>query len=139
MYPRKKNHMNGIFIHNQVKHLLKEECEIRVISPVHYSPKNLFANIKSINFQRVSKQMILDGIYIYYLRYIATPWKWFSAVSDYTMYRGIIWRFGSLINDFKPDLNGFVALKIGLNYHPLEPHLKYAIPVKVFEYMGRAV
>ncbi len=124
MYPRKKNHKYGIFIHNQAKHLLKEECEIRVISPVHYSPKNLFANVKSINFQRPSKQMILDGIYVYYLRYIATPWKWFSAVSNYTMYRGIIWRFGSLINDFKPDLihaynatpDGFVALKIAKKY-----------------------
>ena len=26
--------------------------------------------------------------------------------------------------------------KIGLNYHPLEPHLKYAVPVKIFEYLG---
>lgn len=26
--------------------------------------------------------------------------------------------------------------KMGLNYHPLEPHLEYAIPVKLFEYIG---
>lgn len=26
--------------------------------------------------------------------------------------------------------------KIGINYHPIEPHLKYAVPVKVIEYMA---
>jgi glycosyltransferase involved in cell wall biosynthesis len=26
--------------------------------------------------------------------------------------------------------------KLGLNYHPLESHLKYAVPVKMFEYLG---
>ena len=26
--------------------------------------------------------------------------------------------------------------KIGINYHPIDPHLKYAVPVKIFEYIG---
>jgi hypothetical protein len=26
--------------------------------------------------------------------------------------------------------------KLALNYHPLEPHLRYAVPVKIFEYLG---
>ena len=26
--------------------------------------------------------------------------------------------------------------KVGLNYHPLDPHLEAALPVKIFEYLG---
>ena len=38
MYPNTMNEMAGIFVHKQVKALIDEGCEVRVVSPTPLAP-----------------------------------------------------------------------------------------------------
>ena len=38
MYPSSFNEVAGIFVHQQVKELVKQGCEVRVIFPVPWTP-----------------------------------------------------------------------------------------------------
>lgn len=74
MYPSTFNKVYGIFVHQQVKALVEQGCEVKVISPVPWAPFPL--NKISSKWERYSQipmKTTTDGIEVYYPRYIEFP------------------------------------------------------------------
>ncbi len=120
MYPNKYSPYSGIFIHTQAKYLQRAGCSLRVIAPVPFSPKALWFKSKWRNYGQLPSFGLLEGIPVYYLRYINLPGSWFHGPSCYTMYPNTLWSLDAIIRDFKPDIvhahmatpDGYVGLKI---------------------------
>lgn len=63
MYPNPVNPMSGIFVHNQVKALVKASCRIQVFSPTPYFP--LYPKWKG--YRQMDLQSTRDGIPVQYV------------------------------------------------------------------------
>lgn len=74
MYPSSFNKISGIFVHQQVKALVEEGCEVKVVSPIPYAPYMLsFLNKKWKAYRNVPYRDNIDFIDIYHPRYIEFP------------------------------------------------------------------
>ncbi|WP_339060565.1 glycosyltransferase [Tepidibacillus marianensis] len=74
MYPSSFNMTSGIFVHEQVKALVKQGHEVKVISPVPWAPFPLNQVSKKWNrYSQIETKTKLDGIDIYYTRYLNLP------------------------------------------------------------------
>ena len=124
MYPRNMDPASGIFIHNQVRHLVEEGCKIKVFAPVPYAPKLLWRKRKWQKYGQIEKSKMLEGVSVYYPRYLRLPGKWFHAYSCYTMYRGLKRFLKPIIDEFNPELihaycatpDGYAGLMLKKNY-----------------------
>ncbi len=106
MYPSKIDPYLGIWVHEQVKTLVKNEgCKVAVISPRPYCPA-LISRLK----QRWSGYFntplfdIVEGIPVYYPRYHRLPGKHFHGLSCYTLYYGIRALAEKMNKEFDPDI-----------------------------------
>jgi glycosyltransferase involved in cell wall biosynthesis len=74
MYPNSILYQSGVFVHEQVKELLKLNINVEVIAPIPYSPK-LFQRYSSKwkLYNSVPKFEIIDGVRVFHPRYIALP------------------------------------------------------------------
>jgi len=104
MYPRNSNSVSGIFIHQQIKNLSKIGCQIRVISPIPFSPLIFQNNPKRKGYAETPLFDLIENIPIYYPRYLRFPGKWFHCLSCYSMYLGIRKITKKIIEDFKPNI-----------------------------------
>lgn len=74
MYPNSQIYMSGIFVHEQVKELVKAGIEVTVISPVPFVPP--FAHHFSDRYRKIKmipEKEIIEGVEIYHSRYLAIP------------------------------------------------------------------
>jgi len=87
MYPNKVDNYSGIFVHEQVKALIKLGVKVEVIAPTPYSPKILsMFNKRWRAFSKISRVEIIDGVTIHRPKFIAIPggkmkhyWGYFYA------------------------------------------------------------
>ncbi|EQB20258.1 putative teichuronic acid biosynthesis glycosyl transferase TuaC [Dehalobacter sp. UNSWDHB] len=115
MYPSSQNPAYGIFIHKQVKALQDQGCEIKVVSPVPYAPWPLPAlQPKWRAYASIPDHDVVDGVEVYYPRYLEFPRSYFLEQSGYFMYRGIRRQIAQIRRDFPFELiHAHVALPDG--------------------------
>jgi glycosyltransferase involved in cell wall biosynthesis len=90
MYPSTWNEVTGIFVHEQVKELIKQGCEIKVVSAVPWAPFPMNKlKQKWRDYSRVPLKDTLEGVEIYRPRYLTVPRGNVLGISGYLMYRGI--------------------------------------------------
>lgn len=105
MYPSTKNDSYGIFVHQQVKELSNSGCDIIVVSPVPYVPFPLKLLSKKWNeYSNIPKKSIIEGIEVYYPRYLEFPKSFFLEYSGIFMYLGIRKTIKRINKFFKFDL-----------------------------------
>lgn len=104
LYPRKTDPILGNFVHLQVKHLLKEGCQVEVISPVPYAPRIFWTNLRRRAYGQTPVFDVIEGIFVYYPRFIRAPGSWFHGPSSYTFYRSILRLADNIVKEFQPHI-----------------------------------
>lgn len=102
-------------MHQQVKELQKQGCEVIVISPTPWLPFpiNHFSKKWKL-YSEVPDKMICDGIEVYYPRFLQFPKNLFSVSSGRRLYSGIRKLVEEIYGDFKFDvIQSHVALSDG--------------------------
>lgn len=90
LYPSKYQPANGVFVHEQVKELIKQGCEITVVSPVKLAPFPLNRLSKKWeNFSKTPHHEKIDGIDVYHPRYPSLPKNILFEKSGQFMYQNI--------------------------------------------------
>lgn len=126
MYPSTFNGITGIFIRQQVKELRRQGCEVKVISPVPWTPFPIkYFSKKWKRYSEIPPKMIWEKIEVYYPRYLAFPKALFFASSGKRMYFGIRKLAGELYKDFQFDIthahvalpDGFAAMMLNREYN----------------------
>ena len=115
MYPSIFNKVGGIFVHQQVKELQKQGYEVIVISPVPLASFPIkYLSKKWKRYSKIPKKVVLDGIEIYYPRYLTFPKSLFFASSGKRTYIGVKKTVNEIYKNFKFDLiHSHVALPDG--------------------------
>lgn len=115
MYPVNCNPVNGIFVHEQVKALSEAGIKVRVVSPKPWAPwpiKHLSKKWKA--YSEIPEQDDIDGIPVYYPKYLTYPKGLFFASSGKHMYRGIRDTVAKIHKEFPFDIiHAHVALPDG--------------------------
>jgi glycosyltransferase involved in cell wall biosynthesis len=115
MYPSTFNEVNGIFVHQQVKKLRGQGCEVKVISPVPWTPFPInYISKKWKKYSEIPQKVIWEGIEVYYPRFLSFPKALFFASSGNRMYKGIKDTVAGIYEDFKFNIiHSHVALPDG--------------------------
>lgn len=115
MYPTKSNPVYGLFVHDQIKELQRQGCEIRVIKPVPLAPFPLpYMSRKWWEYAETETEALLDGVQVYYPRYLLLPRDILFDFSGFLVYRGIRKLVARLSSQFKFDIiHAHVALPAG--------------------------
>lgn len=126
MYPSSFNQMSGIFVHQQVKALVNQGIEIKVVCPVPFSffPLNIM-NRKWKAYSQIPYSDEVDGIEVFYPRYIEFPRGLLMEYSGYSMYRGINKAIDKIYQKFNFDIihahvalpDGFASMLISKKYN----------------------
>lgn len=116
MYPRGRNDISGIFVHYQVKELIKQGCDVKIISPLPYVPNKLPAFInKWRKYTDIPRVIKYDGIEVYCPRYFILPKSIFLEFYGISMYNGIIKTVQRINSIFPFDIiHAHVALPDGV-------------------------
>jgi len=128
LYPNEANRISGLFVHYQVKELVKQGIEVRVISPVPYAPFILsFFNNKWKEYSKIPRYCELDGVKVYHPRYIVFPRLLFYKYYGYNMLLSINFLIKRLYKNFKFDIiHSHVAFPEGFCGSMLKR--KYKVP-----------
>lgn len=130
MYPSSSNSVLGIFVHKQVQKLIKEGCKVKVICPVPYVPSFLGISKKLKSYIQIPDTAVLDGVEIFYPRYIEFPRGLFLQYSGFFMYLGIKRLIKRLHSTFKFDvIHAHTAIPVGFSSMILNK--KYDVPFVV--------
>jgi teichuronic acid biosynthesis glycosyltransferase TuaC len=74
MYPNSQIYQSGIFVHEQVKALLKLGINVKVFAPIPFSPFPLYLFSKKWKkLKNIPKYENIDGVEIIHTRYFALP------------------------------------------------------------------
>ena len=89
MYPSSVDPVFGIFVHKQTKELVKQGCEVRVVSPVPLTPPPL-RKLKRRwqGYSQIPREEGLEGIEVHHPRYLSFPRNILLAYSGYLYYSG---------------------------------------------------
>ncbi|NLE04210.1 MAG: glycosyltransferase family 4 protein, partial [Crenarchaeota archaeon] len=90
MFPVSFNPVNGIFVLEQVNALAKAGVEVCVISPKAWAPwpiKHFSKKWKA--YSEIPEQDEVDGIQVYYPKYLTFPKSLLFETSGKRMYKGI--------------------------------------------------
>ncbi|QXE18506.1 glycosyltransferase [Clostridium sp. 001] len=130
MYPSSSNSVLGIFVHKQVQKLINEGCRVKVVCPVPYVPAFL-GNIKKYKaYIDIPSKMVLDGVEVFYPRYIEFPGGLFLQYSGFFMYLGIRKVISKLYKKFKFDvIHAHTAIPVG--FASISLSKKYKVPFVV--------
>ena len=128
MYPSKTNDNYGIFVHEQVKELIKQGNEVKVISPVPFIPK-VFGYLCSRwkMYTEIPKRDKINGVDVYYPRYLDFPKNLFLSFSGWFMSLGIRRTFKRLNKKYNFDLIHSHVL-IPDSYAAMLVNKKYNLP-----------
>lgn len=115
MYPTAFDRVYGIFVHKQVLELKRRGCQVTVVSPV---PRVLFPlDLFSARWKKIRQYKdsdIIDGVVIYYPRYLSFPRLFLYQYSGWLMYLGMRYLIKDLTSKYSFDLiNAHVALPDG--------------------------
>lgn len=130
MYPSTFNEVAGVYVHQQVKALKDNGVEVRVISPVPFAPFPLNVIKKKWGlYSKIPHRRIIDGIKVYYPRYIEFPNGFMFHRTGTTMYHGMKNLVKEIYNEFKFDMihshvalpDGDAGLKLSKEYNV--PHI----------------
>ncbi len=86
MYPRKTNPTTGIFVHRECLALRRAGLDIRVISPLPYSPRILWMNPKWRDLGIVPRSDTWDGIPVRYPRYPRPPGAFYRKFDPFAIF-----------------------------------------------------
>lgn len=126
MYPSTFNESSGIFVHKQMKSLIEQGCDIKVICPVPWAPFpiNKFSG-KWKRYSQIPRNNHVENIKVYYPRYIEFPKGYFFDKSGYMMYKGIKKLALKLHQKYKFDLiHSHVAFPDGFSGMLLNENIK---------------
>jgi glycosyltransferase involved in cell wall biosynthesis len=123
MYPNSQKPDLGIFIHNQVKSLIKQGSEVVVVSPIPWVPEWLGSYRSKWNgYRNIPREAYYDDVKIFHPRYFRTPGgKWVYPWEGFSMYMGGKSLADSLHRKLKFDLihahriipDGYAAVLLG--------------------------
>lgn len=115
MYPSNFNSMSGIFVFKQAKALVQNGCEVKVVSPVPWTPFPFnVVNKKWKGYNNIPDKDVIDSIEVYYPRYLEFPRGILFQKSGYFMAKGIKNIIRKIYKNFKFDLiHSNVALPDG--------------------------
>lgn len=125
MYPSTFNEIAGIFVYQQVKELQKQGCEVKVVSPVPWTPFPIkYFSKKWKRYSDIPLKDNWEGIEVFYPRYVDFPKALFFASSGKRMYRGVKKIVGEIYKDFKFDIihshvalpDGYAGMKLAQEY-----------------------
>ncbi|HHV65391.1 MAG TPA: glycosyltransferase family 4 protein [Peptococcaceae bacterium] len=131
MYPSAQNQAYGIFVHKQVKALKEQGLEVKVVSPVPYAPWPLnILKKKWRSYAAIPHKDTIEGIEVYYPRYLEFPRSILMEYSGSFMYLGCRGLIKRLAAEFPFDLiHAHVALPDGQAASLLKRD--YGVPVVV--------
>jgi len=90
LYPRPYDPLLGIAMHNQIKTMEMQGCVQKVISPTPLTPFPIkHISSKWNSYSKVLSQDKIEGIEVYYPRYLVFPRAWLYASAGVRMYWGI--------------------------------------------------
>jgi len=105
MYPNSINPTYGIFVHEQVRELIKQRYKVRVISPVPWAPIPVrWIKKKWHQYAQVPQKEIKEGCEVYHPRYLSFPNSHFVEMSGFFYYWGIKNLVNKIYQDFKFEL-----------------------------------
>jgi len=105
LYPSTANPIAGIFVHQQVKAMMAQGVEVRVVSPVPWTPfPTAYLARKWGAYSRIPKETVWEGVPVVHPRYLLFPRAWFFARSGWRMYRGIRTRAEEIYRAFPFDV-----------------------------------
>lgn len=115
MYPSTANGIAGIFVHKQVKALIKQGVEVKVVCPVPFAPFPINRlRTKWADYSNIPESAVLDGVEVFYPRYVEFPRSILFGYSGYFVYEGIKKTIKEISKDFKFDIiHSHVALPDG--------------------------
>jgi teichuronic acid biosynthesis glycosyltransferase TuaC len=105
MYPSTHDEIGGRFVHEQVKALIHLGCEVRVFSPVPWSPFPINRiTRKWKRYAEIPKCQTRDGVKIYYPRYLSLPKTFLIEYSGHLAYWGLKFILNKVYKEFPFDL-----------------------------------
>lgn len=104
MFPKLPGDYSGIFILEQVRHLLKKGIDARVACPVPWSPRLLWFREKWRDYGKTPPQNKLNGVHVDYPRYLCPPGIWLYPWSGTIMASPLNKLMERLVQFFQPDL-----------------------------------
>lgn len=105
MYPNNINPIAGIFVHEQVKALKKMGCEVKVLSPVPWTPFPVkIMNKKWNNYSKISNYEKIEDIDVYYPRKITFPKNFLLDKSGIIYFNAIKKIVREIYKDYKFDI-----------------------------------
>jgi len=115
MYPSAPKPVYGIFVHKQVKALIEQGLEVKVISPVPYAPWPLGVLKKRWrDYASIPHKDKIEGVEVFYRRYPEFPRSFMLEHSGFFMYLGIRGLVREIFRTYKFDLiHAHVALPDG--------------------------
>ena len=115
LYPNTMNSVRGIFVHEQVQELIRQGCEVRVVSPVPWSPiplSWLLDNYRSL--ARIPHKALWYGVEVRYPRYRLFPRGYFFEYSGWLYYLGVRKAVKEIHREFSFDIiHAHIALPDG--------------------------
>ncbi|RXM77061.1 glycosyltransferase family 4 protein [Clostridium tetani] len=133
MYPSTFNSMAGIFVHQQVKALKEKGLDVKVISPVPLVPfpLNLISE-KWARYKEIPYKTNIQGVEVYYPRYLEFPKGIMFHKSGIFMSMGIKRLIKKVYKDFKFDvIHSHVAVPDGYAGMILNKEFKVAHVVTI--------
>jgi len=103
MYPNVVEPHSGIFVHKQLKELAKL-CQVKVVSPVPWSPRALWFRSKWRRYGQRSGFDVLDGIEVFYPRMLCLPGSLLFEWYGYVLYWAIRETIEEIEKSFRFDL-----------------------------------
>jgi len=101
MYPSSFDPISGIFVQEQVKELIRQRCQVKVISPVPWTPFPIkYLKKKWKAYSKIPLREEREEISVYYPKYLTFPKGYFFEYSGYFMYWGIKKILREIYKDF---------------------------------------
>lgn len=125
LYPRPYDPLLGIAMHNQIKALEAQGCINKVISPSPWAPLPInYVSPKWKSYSQVPIHSVVEGIDVYYPRYISFPRAILLASSGNRVYRGIKKLVDEISHEFRFDLihahmalpDGYAGMLVSMAY-----------------------
>jgi hypothetical protein len=125
LYPSAFDKMSGIFIEEQAKNLIQQNCEIIVIAPTPITPILIrYFKKKWVDYSKIPFKTISGKIEIYHPRYLEFPKNLSFASSGERVYLGIRKLVDKIYRNFKFNLvhahsilpDGYAGVKIAQKY-----------------------
>lgn len=126
LYPAPNNEHSGIVIHQQMKEVMRLGCEVKVLCPKAWIPFPVYKISKKWGANRqIPKYGTLDGIEIFYPRYLVLPRALLYSYSGTRLYHSIKRLTDNIYKSFPFDIihthtassDGYAAMLLARKYH----------------------